>query len=946
MKLQPLIYLTTQRHNPARLIARKRLAKGSAMSASRQKNIFTRTSVFTLVTGMILLIAAISTARLPILEPFTADVSIFLLLLSLALILFSITRRLVLLISIACLCIVTLGLGVLVSTYILYAFFITASYFTLAYVLAIALDELILSKIITSARIIMYAKWLQNFWRNNKYSQFLTKIVKHDSNELKQIFAYTNQSLHGLFTNEKTFSNKRFFVYSFLIFLLASSIIYLRLVFSYFIQDEWYYFGLFNQFVDEPFGFVKIFIQQLTNPKLYGIHFTPLWNALFFIEYQLFRLDYSFYIVASILLHSITTILVAMLSLKLTKSRIISFLAGLFFAITFAHAEAVFWVNTHIQTQVATMAALGAIFFWLTALQTKRHIWFGLAVALSLIGLLIKETVFALFPLLFFTTLIYGRRDVIRRSIAWLIIGALVYMPYRIVFAELASMRDTSLTVGPIIPVGIFDIGPQTFRLLFYPFKALIQEFINPDIIIGLAEILVVWNYPAYAKEREGRGSDFLTFIQSAGSDMIMILLGILFSLLLWLLFKRLSRSKDSTHLKAFLFACAVVMSSIIPLLFIAGWLSSLFAFVTFIDSRHLYFTSIGASLLFAIAMVSIDSAVDRIWPQRVNRILSFKGSKVSKLLALLCAVVVLVGVGYQNYRIISKVYMVGNERRNIVLTIVKAYPSIHDKSLFFIKSNKPYYGLAENVLPFQTNFGYTLLHQYRASVGYPTAFFMSNFLLEKGIAGEGYREQNDKGFGYVFSEKSLLQFVKQYSLQPAQVYAFTYDGNTKITTNITEATRLKLKGLLQEEQALATWQKFEDENLLFNFRYPGGYRIIEENSQDKDRVLRFIRIQTPQTQDIVHLKIFTKPDTIGVRGFIADFTTVRGEHLGYLHDQNITIGPFDVWPAVVYEDNYEKSFFFNTKSNLQLKQVTFIKNSVSEAFPLDTFLRHLEYDI
>ena len=361
-----------------------------------------------------------------------------------------------------------------------------------------------------------------------------------------------------------------------LVFFVVTFLLYFKLWRSYFTQDEWYYFGLFNQFVDKPTGFIDIFIQQFTRPKLYGIHFTPLWNSIFFLEYQLFGLTYQAYALLSMLLHGVTAATVAYLGVRLTRSYAVGILAGLYFTVMYSLYEGITWANTHLQVQVPSILVVFIITTWLKGLEGRKDKFFIISVILLFLGLLVKETIIGLFLLLPSLSYIYGKDW--KRGIKYILATAVMYFPLRFLAPILLRQTDTSQEMASSLPMGLFDIGPHLFRIVFYPFKAVLHQFITPEVITMFSEQLAIWQYPAlYGQGSKIRDDAFLHFVHSAGSDFVMLFLAIPCGIFLWWCYQILSRDKNKQLFRAFLLNLLFIVISVLPLIPLVPWLLTLF---------------------------------------------------------------------------------------------------------------------------------------------------------------------------------------------------------------------------------------------------------------------------------------------------------------------------------------------------------------------------------
>ena len=567
---------------------------------------------------------------------------------------------------------------------------------------------------------------------------------------------------------------------------------------SYFTQDEWYYFGLFNEYRFNPLGFIHVFIEQFTNPKLYGIHFTPLYNSLLFLEYQVFGLNFRLYALLSMFLHVISSLLVSYLAFKLTASRKISFLSGLFFAVAYSHTEAVTWANTHLQTQIPTILTLIILPLWLKALRQDSKKLFLISLILLLVALLIKETVLGIFGVLFFMTLLYGKREQFKKTFIFITGAGLIYGIFRFILPHVLYRLDNSLQLASSLPQGLHKIGPLLFRLMAYPFKAFVQQFIGEEAILNFADYVTLWNYPLqYSKDFSTRTANFRIFSSTAGSDMVIAMLAVPLILLLVFVYFRLKEQRNKRLIKFFFLGNLIIIFSVFPIVLLIPWLLTLFNSVTFIPSRYFYLISIGSSILFSLFVYST---------------IKWKASNYQKAFKIALIILIsslLIKEFYLGKGIINRGIGLGAERRAIVEYIKAVNPTIQDKSIFYVNSNLQYFGFGALMVPFQTNFGLTLLSAYYPEKRYDRKFFTEGFLIEEGIDGEDYREIEGKGFGYYIRGENLINSLKKNKISPDQVYAFFYDGSQKILSSKTDEVRIRLKQEFNNEKKTKSWNKF-----------------------------------------------------------------------------------------------------------------------------------------
>ncbi len=720
------------------------------------------------------------------------------------------------------------------------------------------------------------------------------------------------------------------------IFSLLIFIAYFGIWNSYFVQDEWYYFGLFNQF-NFPLGIIQTFIQPFTNPNLYSVHFTPLWNSIFFLEYSVFGLHYNLYIIFSLILHVITSLLVVLLALKVSNNKLLSFLAGLFFAVSQSHIEAVTWANTHIQTQLPSMLVIISILLWIQGIEKNAKNLFVKSIVVLFAALFIKETVFGTFFLLgslflLFTTNIKTKKT----GLTILAIGFFIYCLVRGLIPLIVKHFDTTLNTGPSIPTGIFAIGPQIYRLIYFPIKAIVQIFVPVDFINFMGEQITRWNYPAYSQGADARTTEFLTFAQSAGADIAMIYFGVILIAFFLFVYLLALKQKNVYAKRTYFFSILFIFFSVLPQLLIAPWLATLFSFVTFLDSRHFYLIAIGGSILFGFTITTLLTAA--------------KTKKVRLIVIGFCSLVIVINMFYVIYTNWSKTIPTGEVRKNIVETITKSYPTIQNKAVFYITSDTPYYGFAIPMPPFQNNFGETLEDVYQNTSHFSPDFFISGFLIKDGIIGEGYKENRGKGFGYYLTGTSLLHALTNNKLSADNVYAFFYQGgNINKTTNITNQVRQDIKKLLQSEKAVQSWTTFEDKNVKFKFSYPSDYQLVQEDNQNEDTILWKYALQK-DNKTFMEIIVNKNPKPLDIESYVSADVDSHGNPLRPFRLRTFTRPSmlFDSIQGVTViraEEKNEINIYIPQRIGNYVKQIRLFKGEALDSFPLKQFYRTIQFD-
>jgi len=191
------------------------------------------------------------------------------------------------------------------------------------------------------------------------------------------------------------------------------------------------------------------------------------------------------------------------------------------------------------------------------------------------------------------------------------------------------------------------------------------------------------------------------------------------------------------------------------------------------IDSRNLYFVSVGSAIMLAAVLGEIK--------------------RNSRNRAILLFLIILIPNLYflnKNLEIFAER---GRVRKSILNSIVQTIPNLPNKVVIYTQSDQSYYGLPpeEKILPFQSGLGQTLLAWYYPTEKFPKEFFEDRFLWE--IESQGYQEVGNRGFGY-FRDKDLLrEAIRQYNLPEESVVSFSWNGKRNLLTNITDEVRQEI---------------------------------------------------------------------------------------------------------------------------------------------------------
>lgn len=152
-------------------------------------------------------------------------------------------------------------------------------------------------------------------------------------------------------------------------YFILTVIFYHKALGSYFEGDEWFYFANFSSLTNDPLvGIIKSFWFSIKEAYWLsgGGHIAPIQGVLFYCSLLFFKLNFSFYIFTSLLLHAANTFLLYRLIRRLTNSFSISFLVSLIFLGMASHFQAVSWVMVTIYDLLLVLLVLSICLLVLT----------------------------------------------------------------------------------------------------------------------------------------------------------------------------------------------------------------------------------------------------------------------------------------------------------------------------------------------------------------------------------------------------------------------------------------------------------------------------------------------------------------------------------------------------------------------------------------------------
>lgn len=550
-------------------------------------------------------------------------------------------------------------------------------------------------------------------------------------------------------------------------YLIFSFIPFGKLSMTFFLQDEWVIFGNYLYWDKAALSlFERLFVfEQYT-------HLIPLANLVSYLQFKYFGLNFVPYGIFSILLHSLNVFLVYYLASIIIKNRWISFLAGLLFLTNSISHQAVTWVATTSGTAGSYFFSLLAIIFFIKYVILKsRFMYVFLSAVFLLVSILFKETSLFLFLLVPIIWFVFKKSKTIKEFVA-------TFFPFFVTGLFYVIMRLYFLLTGSGNAIAQDSISQPSvivflFRALTVPFKFLAQSLVPTGFIIDISALLVSLGYPQF--NQGGVPNPYI--VQSVGVDIVSYGIAIAIVAICFLSVVVFTKNKREPWVKLIVVALFFIAMSSLPFVIIPGSAG----YFSLIDGRHLYLTNAFTSILFAILLSSIY-----FWFSR------------RKLGLVLLIVIVGVIVGSHSLKIRKDInYQVGTGiiRTSILKEISKKNPVLPKRVVFYVESDKAYYGLPddEKIVPFQSGFGQTLLVWYNnGGENFPPCFFKDQFLYV--LLSVGYRECENRGFGYFRKLETLRTAVRENNLSVESIIGLRYNSSTHQLSDITSEVMQYLK--------------------------------------------------------------------------------------------------------------------------------------------------------
>lgn len=531
--------------------------------------------------------------------------------------------------------------------------------------------------------------------------------------------------------------NKLKYLYFVLIALLIFSLTYGKILNGFFQQDEWFTFGSYTTYQNSSLLSILKYLFAFNVG-----HYNPLTNMVQFILFRIWGINYVKFALFGIVLEIGNIFCIFILAKRIFKKDILfAYLATLLFLSFAASSQAVSWVLVNTATLSSSFFGIVSVIFFYDYIAKKKKLFLIYSLFILLVSLLFKEITIGLFPLYFIILLFISLKDIL-----YVMIPGLFYFIFRVLMFFTPNPASEKI-VTQTLPIKYLILDFITL-----PFKSLSQVLIPQDAIIYIARFIALF-FPKYAGSPGTTKFDLFALNQVLGP--LSVAIALVFVTLALILFFR----GKITNLKI-IYCLSLLWVFLNSLIFALSPETT--GVTVLVDSRNLYFISIGVAFFMTCVLKSLN----------------IKNNKKAIILVSLF----ILNIFFLNQDL-TQVTNLGAVRKRILNKIYNDHPKLAGKQVFYFESNSSYFGLPTEVKipPFQSGFGQTLLVWYSRNQILPIDFYKNHFLWP--IDSEGYKEVNGVGFGYYRNFTDLAQFLaKNKSNEPNIIaYRFNFQDNTLI---------------------------------------------------------------------------------------------------------------------------------------------------------------------
>lgn len=535
-------------------------------------------------------------------------------------------------------------------------------------------------------------------------------------------------------------------------FLIVSIVVYWGVTNTFYQQDEWQELGLIQGGFITPNPFKEFSLWQI----LLG-EGRVLSSLVYYILFKAFPFQVWPLASLAIIFHTLNGYLVYRLSHRLSQRPILAIIAALFFLINAVASQSVIW-GAAFATLPATTLILLAIGYYLNYLDGNQRRLYYWSFGMLFISLLFKEIGLFAFLFLPLLSLLYGQSASLIQKIK----ANALFLGYglAILIFRFSGLALSDAKVSGFVSGSGMAMEKIIFHTILYPLTGLFQSYVPALPMYDFAELLAKIQYPYLTTTALAE-----IVPQTIISDMVAIIgTALVISLALWLNWR-----EKWAQSRTILFAVLLTGLSFIPYIVLDRGGS-------YMDSRYYYLAMIGSGILLGYI---IDSLVSR--PK-----LKIVWSAVALIIMLALASVHLRSIRHE----LAFQADFAEQRKTILNTIRDTYPRLTDPTIFYVTGNRDFY-IPNNKVPFQQGLGYTLMVWYFNSGNIPPTYLAEKFIWDSGT--QGYRNDQGFGYGYYYDLVALQEAVNKYNLSKESIYAFHYDAEQRVLTEISPEIRSQL---------------------------------------------------------------------------------------------------------------------------------------------------------
>ncbi|MEK7572843.1 MAG: hypothetical protein AAB531_00305 [Patescibacteria group bacterium] len=537
-----------------------------------------------------------------------------------------------------------------------------------------------------------------------------------------------------------------------LIFILAVALfIFWDLPKTFYQQDEWQTLG-HNLAQD-----IGIFANISPLHLLFG-ELRPLSGLMYLIFLGFYKFTVVPTAIFGILFHIINATLTFYLVDKITKKRLIAFIASVFLIANSVSHQAVTWASA-IGTLPAATLILIAIIMYLKYLEKADKKYLVVSFLSTILSLYFKGIGLSLFILLPLMAFIYKNKPINKKTVkdAFIVNLPLFIFGILIILVRFGEVFLRTEKVAGFVQGGQNFTQSVLLHFILYPLTSLFQVFVPPLDLYSITPAIAKIQYKFLI------GSPLTDLVaQSIIADMVAILGSVtILGFLGFMAYKYKSKMINRNILFALLF----FFLSFLPYVVLDRDSS-------YFSGRYFYVSVIPAGILFGYIIYFFANI-----------------NTYAKWATLFFVTLFLFHHASFIRKDISYNVNLGNERKALLYGISDIYPKLEKDSIFYVTSNKEYNAPITN--PFQNGLGYILEVWYYDSGNIPKSFLSENFLWDWGT--EGYKRRDDKGFGYFQDIDKMAKEMAKNKLSRSIVHGFFLDSNSKKVINISDEVKLRL---------------------------------------------------------------------------------------------------------------------------------------------------------